>query len=331
MNRLEQLVSDLVPGLTDPHAPGVSVAVIDHAKVLFAAFGLADLARQTPCTPDTNFRLASLTKQFTAMAVMILAEAGRLSFSETLPDFFPEFPAFGRRITVRQLLNHTSGLPDYERLIPQGTTLPVLDRDVLRLLLKQQRTLLPLGKRYRYSNTGYALLALIVEARSGQTFASFLKRHIFGPLKMDRTLAYEPGSSTVPDRAYGYSRRGRRFKLTDQNLTSSVLGDGGVYSSVADLVKWDRALYTTRLVSRKLLETGFTPFVPSEFPGSGYGFGWFIGTHRGFKEVWHYGDSLGFTTRISRFPEAKLSVIVLANRTAAPTAELPHQLAAGLL
>src|SRR5438445_8042766 len=187
------------------------------------------------------------------MAVMILAERKKLSFDERLTDFFPEFPEYGRQITVRHLLSHNSGLIDYEDLIPKGTEIPVLDRDVLRLLMQQDKTYFPPGTKYKYSNSAYALLALMVEGRSGSTFAQFLKQNIFCALKMAHTLAYEQGLSVIPNRAYGYSPDGAGFKRTDQSLTSSVLGDGGIYSSVADLRKWDQALYTSKLVSPKML------------------------------------------------------------------------------
>lgn len=322
------MFDDLFTEFDSRTAPGLSVMVIRDGRKLFArGYGLADVEDRVPCTLNTNFRLASLTKQFTTMAVLVLAERDKLSLAENLSDFFPELPAWGRKITVRHLLTHTSGLVDYEEIIPRHTTLPVLDQDVLRLLLSQEKSYFRPGARYRYSNSGYALLALIVEARSGKPFGRFLKEHIFAPLGMTTTVAYAQGRSVVPNRAFGYTRRGNRFARTDQNLTSSVLGDGGIYSSVADLYKWDQALYTSQLVSRKMLEQAFTPVVATEFPGSGYGFGWFIGQYQGLKETWHYGETVGFTARISRFPERKFTVILLANRTGAELAALPHLLA----
>jgi CubicO group peptidase (beta-lactamase class C family) len=311
-----------------PDAPGASVMVIHRGKPVFAkGYGLADLQTRVPCSTNTNFRLASVTKQFTAMAVLILAERKKLSLDERLTDFFPEFPDYGRQIAVRHLLTHTSGLIDYEDEIPKGTTLPVLDRDVLRILLKQDKTYFPPGTQYRYSNSGYALLALIVAQRSGQTFARFLKQNIFAPLKMTHTLAYEQGLSAVPNRACGHSPQGDAFKRTDQSLTSSVLGDGGVYSSVADLFKWDQALYTTKLVSQKTLKLAFSPATPTDKPGRDYGLGWFIGEYRRLKEIWHSGETIGFRTRIARFPEQRFSVIILANRSDVKLDELPHRIA----
>ena len=309
-------------------APGGSVIVIHLGQPVFAkGYGLADLETRVPCSTNTSFRLASVTKQFTAMAILILAERKQLSLEERLTDFFAEFPAYGRGITVRQLLNHTSGLPDYEDLIPAGTTLPLLDRDVLRILLKQDKTNFPPGSRFRYSNSGYALLALVVEQRSGQTFAHFLEEHIFAPLGMTHTLAYEQGGTSVPHRAFGYSLRSNAWHRTDQSLTSSVLGDGGVYSSVMDLAKWDAALYTTKLVSRKALDLAFTPTTPTDKPGRSYSLGWFVGEYRGLKEIWHSGETIGFRTHIARFPQRQFTVVILANRSDVVLDGLPHKIA----
>jgi len=321
--RIDALFDDFAK----PETPGASVLVIHRGKTVFVrGYGLADLEQRVPCGLETNFRLASVTKQFTAMAVLILAERKKLSLDERLTDFFPEFPAYGNQITVRQLLTHTSGLVDYEDEISQGTILPVLDQDVLRILMQREKTYFPPGAQYRYSNSGYALLALIVEQRSGQRFAHFLKQNIFAPLKMTNSLAYEQGLSVVPNRAYGHSFMKGEYKRTDQSLTSSVLGDGGVYSSVRDLFKWDQALYTTKLVSRKTLQKAFTPATPTDKPGKSYGFGWRIGEYRGLKEIAHSGETIGFRTRIARFPEKKFTVIILANRSDVVLDELPQRI-----
>lgn len=314
-------VDAIFADFNQPDAPGASVTIIRAGAVVFSkGYGLADLETKTPIAPETNFRLASVSKQFTAIAVLILRERGKLSLDENLLAFFPEFPTFGKQITVRHLLTHRSGLLDYEDLIPAGTTIPVLDQDVLRILMTNGATnatptYFPVGSQYRYSNSAYALLALIVQARSGQTFAHFLKENIFTPLGMTNSLAYEAGNSAVPQRAYGHSLRANGWQRTDQSLTSSVLGDGGIYSSVTDLFKWDQALYTTKLVGAATLEEAFTPKTPTDKPGKSYGYGWYLTTHRGVKQIWHSGESIGFRTRLVRMPEQKFAVIILSNRS----------------
>jgi CubicO group peptidase (beta-lactamase class C family) len=168
-----------------------------------------------------------------------------------------------------------------------------------------------------------------VEKRSGQTFANFLQQNIFAPLKMTGSLAYEEGLSKINSRAYGYSptASGTGFDRTDQSLTSSVLGDGGIYSSVADLRKWDAALYTATLVKKSTLNQIFTPGPQSENPGSRYGFGWYIGQYRGLKEIWHSGTTHGFSTRIVRYPDKGFTVIILTNRNEAKLSDIPHRIA----
>lgn len=313
-----------------PDVPGASVMVVQNGKVLAAkSYGLADLERKIPSAPNVNYRLASVSKQFTAMAIMILADAGTLSVDDPITKFFPEFPEYGRRIKVRHLLNHTSGLIAYEDIIPPGTTLPVLDINVLRLLETQDHTYFPPGSEFRYSNTGFAFLALIVEKVSGQTYSAFLRDHIFTPLGMDGTLAYEQGISTVSHRAFGYTAQNDgSWSKTDQSLTSSVLGDGGIYSSINDLFKWGQALYTTKLVSKKMLEEAFTPGENTLHDNNlRYGFGWFISEYRGLRKIWHYGSSIGFSTRLERFPDKHFTVIVLANRNEAPLSNIPEKIA----
>jgi len=324
-----RMIDELFHDYDQANAPGASVMVIRNGKILLAkSYGLADVENKIPAAPDTDFRLASVTKQFTAMAVMILADEGKLSLGDPITKFFPEFPDYGRGITLRHLLHHTSGLLDYEDLIPPGTTIPVLDINALRLLATQNKTYFPPGAKFRYSNTGFAFLALIVEKVSGQTFAAFLRKNIFQPLGMKQTLAYEAQISTVPNRAFGYSKKDAGFVRTDQSLTSSVLGDGGVYSSVNDLFKWDQALYGEKLVSRKMLREAFTPGEATlHDEGVGYGFGWFISDYRGLKNIWHSGNTVGFSTRIERFPEKKFTVIILTNRNNAKIGEIPRRIA----
>jgi CubicO group peptidase (beta-lactamase class C family) len=310
-------------------APGACVLVVRRGKVVFKhAFGMANLEDRVAATTATNYRLASVTKQFTAMSIMILAERGRLSYDSRLTDIFPDFPDYGRRITIRHLLTHTSGLADYEDLIPEGTTVPVRDKQVLELLKTQRDTIFPPGSRFSYSNSGYATLALVVEKISGVSFAQFLEKNIFAPLRMTGTVAFEQGISTVSNRAYGYSAAGNGFRRHDQSLTSSVLGDGGIYSSVEDLYKWDRALYTTKLVSRETLARAFAPAsASSDQAGAAYGFGWYVETYRGRRLLWHYGSTVGFRTAILRFPDERLTVVVLLNRDGADAQALARKVA----
>lgn len=309
--------------------PGAVILVVQDGKILKQqGYGLADLEKKTPCTVHTNFRLASLTKQFNAMAILMLAQSGKLSLNDPITKFFPEFPAYGRSIKMTHLLSHTSGLTDYEDLIPDGTTIPVSDRNVLFLLRKEQKTYFAPGSQFRYSNSGYALLSLIVEAVSGTNFSTFLKERIFSPLQMNNTVAYEAGLSKIANRAYGYAKENERFIFSDQSLTSSVLGDGGIYSSAEDLLKWDQALYTEKLIRKDLLQRAFSAESPSsDMQGSGYGFGWYVSKYHGADLFWHYGSTCGFSTRIERYPAKHFTVIILTNRRDAEISEIGRKVA----
>lgn len=310
-----------------PGAPGASVIVIEGDKVVFKkAYGLANVEAKISATPNTNYRLASVTKQFTAMAIMILAERKKLSYDDSLASFFPGFPEYGKQITVRHLLNHSSGIIAYEDVMDENATVPLSDQDVLELMKRQDHTNFPPGSAYRYSNSGYVVLGLIVEKASGMTFPEFLRQNIFAPLKMNGTVLYHRDDrSDEAHRAYGYSRRDDVFVRTDQSLTSSTRGDGTVYSSIEDLYKWDRALRGTRLVKESTLQQAFTSGAQVD-EDTGYGFGWFIEKRRGLRTVWHSGNTIGTTQFIRRYLDRKFTIIVQANRNNAPLAELADKI-----
>jgi len=312
----------------DGDVPGAAVMVVRDGSPLFVkAYGLANVEKGIPVTPATNFRLASVTKQFTSMAVMILVERGLLSYETTLADIFPAFPDYGAGITIRHLLQHTSGLVSYESLIPETATEQVLDRDVLRMMTTRDSTYFAPGSAYRYSNSGYAVLAMVVETISGMMFPDFLAENIFAPLGMDGSVAYLKGVNEVPRRSFGYRPDDSAFVFSDQSLTSAVLGDGGIYTSVVDLFKWDQALYTDRLVSRDTLDLAFTPGRLSNGEALSYGFGWNIGDYRGRRKIWHGGSTCGFRTAIHRYPDDRFIVIILTNRSVADTDSLAEKLA----
>jgi CubicO group peptidase (beta-lactamase class C family) len=321
-------IDAMIHAYDSPDAPGISVIVVkDHTVLYKKAYGLADVEAVVPNTTKTNFRLASVTKQFTAMAILILMERGKLSLESHLVDFFPDFPAYGREITIRQLLNHTSGLPDYAALIPADQKQQLSDEDVLHILKQATKGEFRPGSKFEYSNSGYVVLGLIAAKVSGMSFARFLEESIFQPVGMSSTLAYEPGISTIKNRAYGYTPSGKTFRRTDQSLTSATLGDGGIYSSVEDLYYWDQALNTTTLVRAKTLEQAFSPGNYGNGQTSKYGFGWFVDTVRGIRAASHGGSTVGFRNHIVRLPDEKLTVIVLMNRSDGVPSEIADKIA----
>ncbi|HET6633260.1 MAG TPA: serine hydrolase domain-containing protein [Rhodanobacteraceae bacterium] len=292
--------------------PGASLLVIKDGKPrIRRGYGYADLERQVRATPATNYRLASLTKQFTAAAILLLAQDGTLQLDDPLRQWIPELPASDAGITLYHLLTHTSGLVDYEDLIPAGTTSQISDADVLRMIASQHRLYFAPGSDYRYSNGGYVLLGLIIERASGMTLPAFLQKRIFAPLGMHDTLLYEHHRGPqVPHRAFGYSEVDGHWTRTDQSITSATRGDGGIYSSVVDLAKWDAALHDDRLLSDASRRLAFTAHTPTDDPDVGYGFGWRITG----DSLWHSGESMGFRNCIVRWPKQHLTVIILSNR-----------------
>jgi CubicO group peptidase (beta-lactamase class C family) len=218
-------------------------------------------------------------------------------------------------------------LVDYEDFVPDSQTVQVLDADVLRLLSRIDSVYFPAGTKFRYSNSGYALLALIVEAVSGKSFASFLKENIFDPLGMNHTVAFQNGISSVDHRAFGHSRSGNSFVRTDQSNTSAVLGDGGIYSSVEDLSKWDQDLYANHVLSAALRQQSFTPGMLNDGRPTTYGFGWYIEPYKNFNSLYHTGSTRGFRNAIFRLPDQHLTVIILTNRNEGEPIELARKIA----
>ena len=326
--------------LADNKSPGVAVLVRKDGYTVFErGYGVRELRSLAKIDEQTNFRLASCSKQFTAMSIMLLVHDGKLHYDDKLTDVFPDFPAYGKAITIRNLLNHTSGLPDYEDLMDAAekrkgaliwtSTNQIQDAEVLNLLEKETAGKFAPGTQWSYSNSGYVVLGLVVAKISGRPFREFLRERIFTPLKMSQTVAFEKGKNEVLQRAYGHSKEGDIWKETDQSPTSATLGDGGIYSSLTDLAKWDEALAQHTLLREKEMQPALTPAKLSagaqpKWPANSdrpegapvsYGFGWFLDPYRNHPRMWHYGDTVGFHTYIQRFPADRLTIIILCNRT----------------
>jgi CubicO group peptidase (beta-lactamase class C family) len=321
-------VDALMADYARPNMPGASVLVVRDGRVdLVGSYGLADVESVTPVRPETNFRLASVTKQFTATAVMQLVAEGKLRYDGSIGAILPALPEFARRVTIRQLLNHTGGLPDYEDFVPDTQTVQVHDRDVPGLIAHASTAKFAPGTRYDYSNTGYVLLALVVEKVSGQRFADYLHSRIFVPLHMAGTVALEEGRSRVPHRAYGYTVDAKGVRRTDQSNTSATLGDGGIYTSVVDMEKWNRAIERHTLVSAAAQRVAWTRGVLTDGSSTTYGFGWFVEHDRGSLRVRHTGETRGFTNAIVIYPEQRLTVVVLTNRSGGKPGDIAQRVA----
>ncbi len=318
--------------IASPQEPGLAVVVRQNGRTLFErAYGMRDLRSALPIDAQTNFRLASFTKQFTAMSIMLLVHDGKLHYDDHLTDIFPDFPAYGGTITVRNLLNHTSGLIAYEDLMDtkyvgkQWVEIPqITDAGVLALAEQQTGTKFRPGSNWEYSNGGYCILGAIIAKVSGMSYADFLRQRIFAPLKMDHTVAHVYGKDEVSNRAYGYTDDAGTWLESDQSPTSATLGDGGVYTSLDDLAKWDDALRNHTLLSAAEMQPAITPVsAPADaanWPKAdtgvpmAYGFGWFLDPYHSHTRMWHTGSSIGFRTVIERFTENNLTIIILSNR-----------------
>ena len=350
-------------GLVKPDEPGFAVLIRYGGRNVYTRTeGVRDLRSKAKTDARTNFRLASFTKQFTAMAIMQLVHDGKLRYDQTLAELFPDFPAYGKSITVRNLLNHTSGLPDYEDLMDAAQKRKgplwspekqIQDEEVLKLLKEEERGKFAPGTSWSYSNSGYVVLGVIVARASGESYGEFLQQRIFAPLKMNHTLVYQKGKNEVSNRAFGHSKEKDLFKETDQSSTSATLGDGGIYSNLEDLAKWDDALRNHALLSEKEFQPALTPVKLNDgseprwpleanddnlHPGKpvSYGFGWFLdplesvpgASYGRHGRMWHTGSTMGFRSVIERFTEGDgLTVIVLCNRTDLDPEKLALQIA----
>ncbi len=359
-----QSVEESVFGsLVKPDQPGFAVLIRYGGRNAYKrAEGVRDLSSKAKIDARTNFRLASFTKQFTAMAIMLLVHDEKLRYDQTLAELFPDFPAYGKSITVRNLLNHTSGLPDYEDLMDAvekvkgplwSAEKQIQDDEVLKLLKQEEHVKFAPGTSWSYSNSGYVVLGIIVAKASGKSYGEFLQQRIFAPLKMNHTVIFQKGKNEIAHRAYGHSKEKELFKETDQSSTSATLGDGAIYSNLEDLAKWDDALRNHTLLSEKEFQPALTPvklndgsdprwpLEPNDdnlHPGKpvSYGFGWFLdpfesvlGASNGrHPRMWHTGSTMGFRTVIERFTEGDgLTVIILCNRTDLDPEKLALQIA----
>ena len=293
--------------------PGFALAIEKNGSILYRnAAGLADIDTHTPLDSLTNFRMASVTKQFTAMAILLLEKDGTLSVEDPIGRWLPELPTgLGSHILIRHLLTHSSGLLDYESLIPPNQTTQVLDADVLRLLSQHDSTYFTPGSRFQYSNSGYCLLALIIEHASHKTYPQFIHDRIFAPLHMDNSTIYEAGRP-IPHRAMGYARDSTgQIIPSDQSITSATKGDGGVYTSLSDYAKWINALQQNKLlrladIIRRLR------FPIDQKPGSFYAAGWFESTGSPLL-LFHSGSTCGFANFVIQLPGDNWSIVYFSN------------------
>ncbi len=305
--------------------PGLSLAVVKDGQIVLAkGYGLANVEHQVPAKAETIFQSGSMGKQFTAMAVMMLVEAGKLSLSDPITKYFPDSPAAWKNITVRHLLTHTAGTTDYPRDFD-------FRRDYTEDELLKRAQAVPLafqpGEKWAYSNLGYVLLGILIHKASGQFYGDYLQERVFRPLGMT-TAQIISEADIVPNRAAGYQLVQGQIK--NQNWVSPTLNttaDGALYLTVYDVAKWDAALYTEKLVKKESLVAMWTPVKLNNGKDERYGFGWAVSDVRGHRLIDHGGTWQGFKSYIARYVDDKLTVIVFANLRQANPSRIAQKVA----
>jgi CubicO group peptidase (beta-lactamase class C family) len=296
------------------HIPGVSVAVVRGGEVvLLKGYGLANVELDVPATEDTIYQLASVTKTFTSAAIMLLAEEGKLSLDDRITERLSDLPEAWKDVTARHLLNHTSGIKSYTSVedFQKSARKDFAPREILDLVANEPLEFAP-GEKWRYCNTGYFLLGMLIEEASGKPYGEFMAERVFKPLGMTHTRVNDL-RAVIPGRAQGYQWDGKELRNGEYVSPTQPFAAGMLVSSVADLVKWDAALANHTLLDEPVLDQMWTPTRLNNGEEAGYGFGWETSKVNGHRRVSHGGGIPGFSTELARFPDDKLTVIVLTN------------------
>jgi len=320
-------IGDLIHAeMQKQQVPGLTIAVVKDGKVVKAeGYGFANVEHQVPAKRETVYQTGSVGKQFTSMAVMLLLEDGKLKLDELISTYLPDVPKAWKDVTVRHLLTHTSGIKDITGSLD-------LHRDYTEdeLLKKLSSATLdfPAGTNWRYSNTAYAVLGILVSKVAGKFYGDFLKERVFTPLEMN-TAQIINEADIIPNRAAGYHFVKGHLKNQDWvSPTFNSTADGSLYVTIDDMIKWEAALTAGKLLKKESYDAMWTPVKTKDGKEHGYGFGWSLGERNGHKRIHHGGAWQGFTTYIDRYPEDKLTVIVLANL--APPQSKPGVIAEGI-
>lgn len=312
-------IDALMSAIYKSGSPGAAIAIVKDGNVVFRkGYGVADLNSEAPITPSTNFNICSMTKQFTAYAILQLQREGKLSLDDRLSRFFPDFaPGVAGSVSVRQLLTHSSGLKDHYSYVDRAKYKEFWDRDVLTVLRPVDSTYFPPGSRYRYSNAAFCLLSLIIEKLSGETYPAYIRGHLLAPLKMTRSDVIQPDFG-IADRAFGYEQEKETFRISDagQSLFFSTMGDGGMYTSIDDYLRWITAIQQKSVLDSGLVrEAQLAQFPIDTAKNFSYGYGWFVAGSGDSKLVYHTGSNGGFRTIVLMKPAAKYAAVIFSNRS----------------
>ncbi len=284
----------------------------DGDLLISKGYGMANREHNIPNTPQTKFRLASITKQFTSMIIMILQEEGKLHVHDSICKYVPDCPELWQDITIHHLMTHTSGIPNFQNFPDnlQYERLPTTVENTVERFKHKELKFTP-GVKIRYSSSGYVLLGYIIEQVTGKSYEEVINQYIFGPLEMNNS-GYDHPRTILMHRAAGYSRENNQFLNAIHFEMDTPHAAGALYSTVEDLFLWDQALYTTQLVSQETHDTIFTEQIKIG-EGYGYGYGWMVTELFSRKLARHNGNISGFRTIYSRFPDDKVGIITLSN------------------
>jgi CubicO group peptidase (beta-lactamase class C family) len=314
---VEERVDGVFARFDNTRSPGCSMGVIQDGEFVFRrGYGMANLELGVPLSSSSVFRIGSTSKQFTAAAIVLLAEEGKISLDDDVRTYLPELTDFGTPVTIRRLVHHTSGYRDYLTLMSLAGLRDddyYTDEDLLAMLSRQRELNFAPGDEHLYSNSGYWLLSQVVKRASGKSLREYAAEKIFAPLGMDHTHFHDDHAELVPNRAYGYAPDedgGYRISMT----TLPMIGDGGVFTSVDDLLMWDRNFYDQRIGGQGFLEQMHAVGILNDGEELDYAFGLGVGSYRGLRLVSHGGAFVGFRADLIRFPDERFSVICLCNR-----------------
>ena len=311
IKNLDSLIAERFPSV----APGCVILVVKKGDTLYKkAFGTADLELNVPMKPDMVFRIGSITKQYTGIAILQLVEQGKISLQDSIQKFIKNFPYKGHTITIENLLAHTSGIVDYEVLnfpIPNAIRIDFPAKQIIDSLEKLPLDFVP-GSKFNYSNSNYFLLAYIIEQLSGKSYKDYLTENIFKPANLLNTF-YDDPETLIPNRVSGYAKNGLRYQNAGYISMTQVYGAGALLANVEDMYKWHQALYAYKLVKKETLEKAFTPFKFSDGKLSEYGYGWFIKNRNNTKSIEHSGGIDGFQSDEIYFPQQDIFIAALYN------------------
>jgi CubicO group peptidase (beta-lactamase class C family) len=311
-------VDDVFADFAKPGSPGCSVAVARDAKLLYAkGYGVANLELDVPLTPSSVFDIGSTSKQFTAASILLLEKQGKLSINEDIHKYIPELPDYGKKISILNMLNHTSGLRDYLALFElagENTDGVTTDEEALALIARQKAVNFDPGSEWLYSNTGYFLLSVIVKRVSGKSLRDFAAENIFQPLDMTHTQYRDSHTLLIANRALAYDaiEKGTRYALNVSYFEQT--GDGAVHTTVGDLLKWDENFYSAKVGGKEFLAEMQQTGTLTSGKHFGYAKGLSVSTYRGLRTVRHGGSWGGYRAELLRFPDQHFSVACLCNR-----------------